>query len=126
MGMVTLALAFVFIFTGCDTGTNDDGGNPSVFSGWKSDGNGFIQFSSNDPQKYDWTHWDFYGNINDQNTYEIECKKMSGASNYTYGMLFGASDDEANKYFSLAISVDGTYYIGKIVTIQPQNLEICC
>jgi hypothetical protein len=116
MRMVTLALAFAFIFIGCDTGTNDDDGNdgnPPVFSGWKSDGNGFIQFFSNDPQKYDWANWNFFVNINDQNTYEIECKKMSGAGSYGYGMLFGASDDDLYKYYYLAIFIDGTYIIDK-------------
>ena len=128
-GMLTLALALVFIFSGCDTGTNDTGtndtggnntggnnGNPPVSTiWWESDGNGFLKFSSNDPQKYDYASWKFYGNINDTDTYEIECKKLSGAGGYWYGMLFGASDDDAYKYYYLAISIDGSYSISKSI-----------
>ncbi len=117
MGMVTLALAFAFIFTGCDTGTNDDGGNdgnqPVSTKSFVSDGNGLIQYSTNDPKNYALAWWHFFNNINDQDIYEIECKKMSGASGYGYGMLFGASDDDNYKYYYLAISIDGTYSIDK-------------
>ena len=91
------------------TGTKDDDGNPPIFSGWKSDGNGFIQFSTNAP-KYDFTYWILYNNINESNIYEIECKKMSGASNYAYGLLFGASNTDMRRYYDLGISTQG-YYI---------------
>jgi len=108
-GLLTLALAFVFIFTGCDTGTDDDGVSTIK---WESDGNGFIQFSTNDP-KYNFIYWILYNNIIESNIYEIECKKMSGASNWGYGMIFGASD--IHKYYDLGITTQGYYIIGKEV-----------
>jgi len=35
---------------------------------------------------------------------------MSGASNYAYGLLFGASNTDMRRYYDLGISTQG-YYI---------------
>jgi len=73
---------------------------------------GFKRFSTNDPREYDSSWWRLYGNGYD-NTYEIDCKKMNGAYNYGYGMLFGASNTDARRYYLLLITTDGDYSIGK-------------
>jgi hypothetical protein len=53
--------------------------------------------------------------MNESNIYEIECKKMSGASNWGYGMIFGASNTDMRRYYDLGISTQGYYIIGKKV-----------
>ena len=77
------------------------------------DQNEFVRFSTNDPREYDMAWWWLYENGYDKNTYEIDCKKISGAGGYGYGMLFGADGNNVNKFYYLAIFIDGTYSIDK-------------
>jgi len=107
--ILVIVLVFGMSVTGCDTGTND---LPVSTIEFEPDGNGFIQFSTNDPQKRG-TWWNLYDNINDRNIYEIECKKMSGAKNIGYGMVFGASNTDNREYYLLGITTQGDYWIGK-------------
>jgi len=79
---------------------------------WETDGNGFIQFSTNDPNYYNWSWWQFYENINNISTFDIELKKISG-SNSGYGFVFGASNSNNNQFYYLSILIDGYYGIYK-------------
>jgi len=80
---------------------------------YELDQNEFVRCSTNDPREYNWARWRLFENGNDENTYEIDCKKISGASYNGYGLLFGASDTDVYKYYYLTIWVDGTYSISK-------------
>ncbi len=80
---------------------------------WESDNEGFIQFSTNTPEYYQTVQLRFFENINDRDTFEIECKKMSGARGFGYGIVFGAPDSDNNKYYLLEISTEGDFFIAK-------------
>jgi hypothetical protein len=119
-------LAVLFLaFLGCDTGfshpsdlypTNPPPTNPPPSSLspktiiWERGTDGFYQFYTNDPQYLRYGFGVLFNN-NNKNIYEIEIKKVSGARNIAYGMVFAAVDSE-NNYF-VNISVDGHYLIGK-------------
>jgi hypothetical protein len=104
---------FILILFGCDTenGTSDLSVS-NIFFELREDG--FIQWYSNDPQYYNHSHRRIYENNNDQNIYEIECKKVSGYGSQWYGMIFGASNSTNNKYCRILITINGSYYIDKI------------
>jgi hypothetical protein len=78
---------------------------------WEQGTDGFYQFYTNDSQYFEYG-FPCLGN-NNSNIFEIEIKKISGAQNVAYGMIFAAKDSE-NRYF-VNITVDGYYVIGKVV-----------
>ena len=106
----------VFAFFVINTGTSQSSRAPVSTIDFGSDGRGFIQYRTNDSQKYGTSWWQFVdntlGGIID-NVYEIECKKTSGASDYGYGMVFGASNAEPNKHYFILISAEGRYIVRK-------------
>ncbi len=77
---------------------------------------GFYRYYTNDPSYYNYGFWTIFENPNDDpDVYEIECKKISGANNYGYGMIFGASDENVNLFYSVLIDTTGWYTINKRV-----------
>jgi hypothetical protein len=129
--LVVLFLAFL----GCDIGFNHSSdssptnppstnppstGLPVKTIRWERGTDGFYQFYTNDQQYFS---YGFPSNLftNNPNIFEIEIKKISGARDLAYGMIFGAVDYD-NNYF-VNIAVDGYYVIGKrvngsVITIQ--------
>jgi len=92
------------------------------------DSDGFIRWYSNDPQNNNYGFWRLYENINGNNIYQIECKKISGAIDYNYGMVFGASNNVSNQWYALLITADGWYrirrnYNGNYTTIKDWMLS---
>ena len=102
VGLALLALGF--IFTGCDPDGSSD--LPVSTIRWEVDKDGFTQYYTNDPQYYGYSSWALYNN-GGKDTYEIECKKMSGFQDSAYGLVFGASNTEPNKFYTLFITVSG-------------------
>ena len=111
---VSVIMIVLFIFSGCSNGTTDKV-VPDVYIDWEPDGNGFTRFSDNDTGDYEYDFWDFKQNANIQaNTYEIECKKISGASTAGYGMIFGSENSYYSRnFYALIISTDGRYSVLK-------------
>ena len=110
IGLPVLLLVFGFLFAGCDSG---DGSRdlPISTTQWEMGRDGFYQFSTNDPQYYNYSFLRFLGH--DSDTYEIECKKMSGNPDYAYGLIFGAANNNTDQYFLLWITCNGAYRIVK-------------
>jgi hypothetical protein len=76
---------------------------------WQSDGNGFFQFYTNDPQYLGYSFPSYYNVSNTTSaSYSIETKKISGKDNTGYGMIFGV---DSNNYFIVYITVNGRYKI---------------
>ena len=82
---------------------------------WVSDGNGFIQYSTNDYRRFDTSSRVFADNINAVNTWEMECMKISGSESSGYGMMFNVSDNNNINYYVIVITINGDYCILKRV-----------
>lgn len=92
---------------------------------FEADEDGFIKFYTNDKADYKISSWALYENKNtDPNTYEIECKKMSGHDEYPYGMIFGGDVDNIFKYYAVLISADGYYRIFKSKSEEENSDEV--
>ena len=97
-----------FVLLACDTGSakleiNTNMGQP--------DEQGFTQFYTNDPHYYGYHFWVLSQNINTQNTYQVELKKISGAPGPAYGLIFGGVDN--SNYFCIGLSTNGHYIIAR-------------
>jgi len=126
LGLMCVIVFLFFAFIGCDTGKSPPLSSSFIdlpyetISGLESDG--FYRFYTNEPKYYGWRFWELDDNTNSNpNIYKGEGKKISGAQNVAFGMLFGAVDP-SNNYF-VNITVKGEYYIGKridniVTTIQ--------
>jgi hypothetical protein len=121
-GQCVFLVVMFLAFLGCDIGFSHPTNLPSTNNPppagstiktilWELGADGFYQFYTNDQQYFG------YGitclRNNNSNIFEIEIKKISGARNVYYGMIFGAVDGK-NNYF-VYITVDGSYLIGKCV-----------
>ena len=105
--LAAACLLFVLFFGGCDS-------DLSVSTKqWETGSDGFEQFYTNDSQYYDYYFWNLYNSINGPDTYQIECKKLSGSNKYAYGMIFGASNSVNNRYYYINITVTGSFNIYK-------------
>lgn len=82
---------------------------------WELDMDGFVQYFTNDSEKYDSSWWTFYENINAPGIYQIECKKMSGCKTDGggYGMMFGASDTDNYAFYHIELETTGHYALFK-------------
>ena len=109
----SLFLIIFLAFFICVNGTSQSSVNPIFEIIWESDGSGCIQFSTNNPEYYGWSWWEFVDNPNKRNTYEIECRRISGNDRMGYGMIFGASNTDDSIYYFLMINNNGYYCILK-------------
>jgi len=104
---VLIVSMFLLLLFGCKT-DNDILLNSII---WENDGNGFIQFKTNDP-----SYCGYYYHspqIIDLSSEEIVGKKMSGAIGYGYGVYFKYSD--SNNYYRFQIKPIGKYSVSKRV-----------
>ena len=90
---------------------------------WLLDGNGYVQFSTNNFEYYEKAWYQFFENVNKLGIYKIECKKINGAKPYGYGMVFGASNNEPYSFFLLMINAEGYYCIQKKNNIESIYLK---
>lgn len=102
---------FALVFSGCVEGKPD---LPLETLWWETSEDGFVTYRTNDPQDYDYFGVELYDNANaDQDTYQIQCKKMSGHGPTGYGMVFAASD---SSHYRLLITLKGSYNLWKQVS----------
>jgi len=102
-------LVLAFVLATCSNGLTD---LPIETIGFELHEDGFYQFYTNDPDYLGKARGIIFDNDH-PNTYEIECKKISGSRWYSYGMLFGHHETDITKYYIIMITVDGYYFIGK-------------
>ena len=107
---ISVFLIFIFAFFVCYDGNSQNRAVSTIE--WKQDGTGFIQYSTNNPEHYETAWWQLTDNILG-NIYQIECKKINGSANMGYGLVFGASNTDSQKLYTLLINMNGYYYVGK-------------
>jgi len=101
-------------FTGCDTGFGDSTDSSTKTIQWVYNKDGFFRFYTNESKFYGYAFFCLQSNNNpDQNIYEIEIKKISGARGHGYGMVFGALDSQ--NYYLVCIDGNNSYYVEKKV-----------
>jgi hypothetical protein len=87
------------------------GGGSSVETiSWKSDGNGFIQYSTNDSANLGSSMGCTYSSTNSTpSVVTATVKKISGAETYGYGVLFAVTD--TNNRYRVIIDCTGYYRV---------------
>lgn len=78
---------------------------------WQLDGNGSVQFLTNDTQFYDYTFWNTYTQTNEiqMTTVTATAMKTSGCLNGGYGIVFCYHD--SNNFYRLLIDATGQYSV---------------
>jgi hypothetical protein len=78
---------------------------------WQLDGNGYVQFLTNDPQYYNYSFWNSYTQTNEtqMTTVTATVKKQSGSLNGGYGIIFCYQDSD--NYYRILIDADGHYNV---------------
>jgi hypothetical protein len=121
-----LGILILLVITACSSGSSGASGDLAIETiGFKPDSDGWTQFYTNDTQYLNdfWTSaWRDNSNQpatdNGTDVYNIECKKISGNKNRSFGFLFGIdTTTETNNppYYCIYFTVNGAYYIGKYV-----------
>jgi hypothetical protein len=91
---------------------------------WELDGNGYVQFSTNDPNYYDYAFWIYYNQAHQDppmtSAVTAIAKKVSGALNYGFGIIFCFQDHD--NFFYVLITADGYYDIGERVGGAPSKI----
>ena len=108
----------ILVLLGCEVPAADDDDNddlPVKTIRWQKDGNGYVQFYTNDKayMKRSYYLWDDAVTENPMNYFEAEVIRNSGVSNYGYGILF-CLQDHRNTYL-LLITNNGSYKVYKRV-----------
>ena len=100
------------VFIGCDTENNSHNDlPPKTITEWGIDG--FFQvYTNEDIHLNDIYQITFINENVNSNIFQIDTKKISGARNRAYGMMFAATIDRETYHF-INITVDGYYLIGK-------------
>jgi hypothetical protein len=118
---IIMMILFIALLAGCENLIGDLPVSTVVYDPGDDE---FIQYYTNDSQHYNDSYWALEENANDDpNTYEIECKKMSGNIEFGYGMAFGADADNPYNYYMVLISADGWYSVQKSKGDQNDSVE---
>jgi hypothetical protein len=93
------------LFTGCEnivgSGSDGDDGPTIETISWEDDGNGYVQYKTNDEDKtgalLQVTYTTSSDSVTSASSVEVETKKLSGAASGFYGVVFGRQDN-GNQY----------------------------
>jgi hypothetical protein len=107
-----LMCAALILFVSCKQAGHEV---PISTVAWQQNG-AFIQYRTNDSAKYDWGYYMTYPPTEvSMSTVTVIAKKMSGAINYGFGMVFCVSSD-FNSLYRVLITADGWYQVTKKVS----------
>jgi len=116
-GVAIVATAFVLL-AACQQATT----TPAVSTTkWASDGNGNLEFITNDSSYYNYYFWDKIANAAENNSANwtnpvtATVEKVSGSSTEGFGVVFCAQSSNNDFYF-VDISANGEYYVGQDVS----------
>ena len=116
-GVAIVATAFVLL-AACQQPTT----TPTVSTTkWASDGNGNLEFITNDSSYYNYYFWDKIANAAENSTTNwsspvtATVEKVSGAVGQGFGVVFCAQSSNSDFYF-VYISANGGYYVGQDVS----------
>lgn len=111
---IGLAAVACFLLISCGGGGSDS--SPSIQSPtWQLDGNGFVQFITNDSLYYQYNFWST-SNLtyeSPMSTVTATIKKQSGSPNSGYGIIFCERDND--NFYLLMIHTGGRYSVTKRV-----------
>ncbi|MDR0908870.1 MAG: hypothetical protein LBM77_03805 [Spirochaetaceae bacterium] len=117
-GIAALLVGISFMLTACPP---DGDGSPVVSTTeFVSTNDGWVKFKTNDPENFDYSFWRYYQHEGD--TYELEVKKISGASNTGYGMIFCA-DNNSGEYYLVMITTTGYYRVAKRNSTEQTTID---
>ena len=105
-------ILLVAILTGCGGGSSDPtAAAPLQTIQYQLDGNGFVQFYTNDTQWYGYGFWNTYTQTAEaqMSTVTVIVDKQSGASSAGYGLIFCHQD--TNNFYRLLIDANGHYSV---------------
>jgi hypothetical protein len=121
---IHLALALITLFLlmtclSCSSHSASDPAAPAVQTiSWQPDSNGFLQYSTNDPNLYDTGHIHTNNTIqatmSSGDSVEAEVIKNSGSAHMGYGILF--CYQSLSNYYKVDITINGDYMIIKRVS----------
>jgi len=116
-GVAIVATAFVLL-AACQQPTT----TPAVSTTkWASDGNGNLEFITNDSSYYNYYFWDNIANAAENSSADwthpvtATIEKVSGSSTEGFGVVFCAQSSNNDFYF-VDISANGEYYVGQDVS----------
>ena len=107
-----LVPAVCMLLISCGHSSNNSSTSTSIQTiQWQLDGNGFVQFLTNDAQYYDYIFWSTYTQTNESlmSTVTATVKKQSGSLYSGYGIVFCYQDN--NNFYRLFIDAAGQYSI---------------
>jgi hypothetical protein len=113
MRKILVLLSVLFVFTSCSQpGQNSI---PTTTIQFKPDGNGFVQYKTNDPANYQWGYFCYYSSTYEprMTTVTANLVKVSGAVNYGYGLIFCWTGND--NFYTVLISCDGWYMVRRKV-----------
>lgn len=109
-------LGFVLLFclslVSCGQSSGGSNSSPSIQTiQWQLDGNGFVQFSTNDSQYYAYSFWNTYSQTSQttMSTVTAAVKKQSGNAGSGYGIVFCYQDN--NNFYRILIETSGHYLV---------------
>jgi hypothetical protein len=112
---IGLVFAACILLISCGKSSNDSAAAPSTTSiqtiRWQLDGNGSVQFLTNDAQYYGYYFWNTYTQTNElpMSTVTATVMKQSGCLYSGYGIVFCYQDN--NNFYRLLIDADGQYSV---------------
>jgi hypothetical protein len=127
--MMSASVLLVVALTACGGSSGSNNVSASAPSNaqtikWQLDGNGSVQFLTNDPQYYGYTFWDSYTQANElqMTTVTATVEKLSGSLNSGHGIVFCYQD--TNNFYRLLIDAGGHYSVyakvgGTYITVIP-------
>ena len=110
-GLWLVSLVCILLIS-CGHSSNQSNPSTSIQTiRWQLDGNGFVQFSTNDPQLYHYIFWNAYTQSNEveMTTVTATVKKQSGSLFGGYGIVFCYQD--VNNFYRLLIDAAGHYNV---------------
>jgi hypothetical protein len=109
-GLMALCVVFSLVLAGCPDPSNK---LPVETKRYETGSDGFYQLYTNDTKNYSTFFPSFFSTS--ATTWEIQCKKISGASGTRFGM-FIASANNSNNLYRIAIDTQGRYSVDKRIT----------
>lgn len=107
-----ILIGLIFLLS-CNDGST---GTPVETIYWEEDGNGFLQFKTNDSWYYNYTSWKASNvQANPMTSVTAEIKRVSGYENAAYGIIFCFSNSGSGVgYYLFSIVTEGAYQVGKM------------
>ena len=116
--LAVIATFTAFLLASCKQPTSETPATETI--AWQTDGNGFLQYKTNDTDKYGYGEFISISTSNSVvptkypgGTVTANIKRMTGAAGYGYGIMFCFQDSK--NYYLFLVSENGGYTVYKMV-----------